>query len=73
VRRKGCRSRADGICWFTDGAREAVARAFTLAALLRECGVPVSKFATQRPGQILCGDAYQVERKAGTATSVGWQ
>src|SRR5687768_3972417 len=30
----------DGICWFVDDAREMIARAFALAALGGECGVP---------------------------------
>jgi sulfur carrier protein ThiS len=66
------RFRADGICWFTDGAREAIARAFTLAALLRECGVPVSKVATHRPGQILYRDDYQIVAKPDEATPTVW-
>jgi sulfur carrier protein ThiS len=66
------RVRADGICWFTDGAREAIARAFTLAALLRECGVPVTKVATHRPGQILYRDDYQIVAKPDEATPTVW-
>ena len=50
----------DGICWFRDDAREMIARGFALAALLGECGLPVSKVATRAPGQILYRDAYQI-------------
>lgn len=57
-----------GICWFTDGAREMIAHAFVLRALLRECGVPVTKVATHRPGQILYRDAYQMVAKPDAAT-----
>src|SRR5690349_3042123 len=37
----------DGICWFRDDAREMIARAFVLAALLEESGLPVTKVATR--------------------------
>jgi hypothetical protein len=50
----------DGICWFVDDAREMIARAFGLAALLGECGVAVAKVATRAPGQILYRDEYQI-------------
>jgi hypothetical protein len=51
---------SDGICWFLDDAREMIARAYALAALLGECGVPVTKVATRTPGQILYRDEYQI-------------
>jgi len=51
---------ADGICWFLDDAREMIERGFALAALLGECGVPVTKVATRTPGQILYRDEYQI-------------
>jgi hypothetical protein len=66
------RFRADGICWFTDSAREAIARAFAVAALLRDCGVPVAKVATHRPGQILYRDAWQIVAKPDEATPTTW-
>ena len=50
----------DGICWFLDDAREMIARGFALAALLGECGTPVTKVATRAPGQILYRDAWQI-------------
>jgi hypothetical protein len=51
---------SDGICWFLDDAREMIARAYALAALLGECDVPVTKVATRAPGQILYRDEYQI-------------
>lgn len=66
------RWRPDGICWFVDDAREAIARAFALAALIGECGVPARKVATRRPGQILYRDAWQIVAKPGAATPTAW-
>ena len=63
---------AHGLCWFVDDAREAIARAFALAALLGECGVPARKVATRRPGQILYRDPWQIVAKPGEATPVTW-
>jgi sulfur carrier protein ThiS len=64
--------RADGVCWFNDGAREAIARAFTLAALLRKCGIPARKVATRRPGTILYRDAWQIVAKPAAGTPTRW-
>jgi hypothetical protein len=64
---------ADGICWFVADAREMIARAFTMASLLRECGVPVAKVATRRPGQILYRDAWQIVAKPDAATPTLWR
>lgn len=61
-----------GICWFVDDAREMIAHAFTMAWLLRECGVPVAKVATHRPGQVLYRDAYQIVAKPEAATPTVW-
>ena len=66
------RWRKAGICWFLGSAREMIAHAFTLALLLRECGVPVAKVATHRPGQILYRDAYQIVAKPEAATPTVW-
>jgi len=66
------RFRADGICWFTDAAREAIARAFVVAALLGECGVPATKVVTHRPGQILYRDDWQIVAKPEEATPTVW-
>ena len=62
----------DGICWFRDDAREMIRRAFVLASLLRDCGVIISKLATDQPGQILYRDDYQIIAKPGADTPVEW-
>jgi hypothetical protein len=61
-----------GICWFVAEAREPIAHGFALAALLGECGVPVRKVATTRPGQILYRDAWQIVAKPVEATPTAW-
>lgn len=66
------RWRSVGICWFVDDAREMIAHAFTLAWLLHECGVPVTKVATHRPGQILYRDDFQIVAKPEAATPTVW-
>jgi len=67
------RWRPDGICWFRAEARAMIARAFVLAALLGECGVPVTKVATRRPGQILYRDDWQIVAKPDAATPTLWR
>ena len=62
----------DGICWFRDDAQEMIRRAFVLASLLRDCGANISKLATDRPGQVLYRDAYQIIAKPEAATPVSW-
>jgi hypothetical protein len=62
---------SEGVCWFVDDAREMIARAFALAALLRECDLPVTKLATRHPGQILYRDRWQVVAKPGEETPLG--
>lgn len=54
---------SDGICWFRDHAREALAHAFVLATLIEECGVPIARIWTRDPGQILYRDRWQVVAK----------
>ena len=60
------------LCWFVDDAREMIAHAFALASMVRECGVPVTKVATHRPGTILYRDAYQIVAKPEAATPTVW-
>jgi hypothetical protein len=62
----------DGICWFVDDAREMIARAFALAALVGDCGVPARKVATRRPGTILYRDPWQIVAKPDAATTTTW-
>ena len=63
---------SDGICWFVDDAREMIARAFVLAALLGESGTPCTKVATRNPGQILYRDTWQIVAKPAPDTPVQW-
>lgn len=55
----------DGVCWFRPEAeaRDAIAHAHVLAALLDECGVPVDRISARNPGTILYRDAQQVVAK----------
>ncbi len=62
----------DGICWFLADAREPIARAFALAALIGECGVPALKVAPRRPGTVLYRDPWQIVAKPEAATPVTW-
>ena len=62
VKAKG-RIWSDGVCWFRDHAREMVAHAFALAALIEDCGVPIDRIWTRDPGQILYRDPFQVVAK----------
>lgn len=59
------RWRSDGICWFLGDGGEMITHAHLLARLLHECGVPVTKVVTHRPGTILYRDAYQIVAKPG--------
>ncbi|HET8611640.1 MAG TPA: hypothetical protein VFL92_02625 [Sphingomonas sp.] len=61
-----------GICWFQGEARAMVGHAFALAALIGECGVPIAKRVTHRPGQILYRDAWQIVAKPDAATPTLW-
>ena len=54
---------SDGVCWFRDSAGEMLALAFTLAALIEECGIPVTRSWTRDPGQLLYRDHWQVVAK----------
>jgi len=66
------RWRAVGICWFRDDAREMIARAFGLRALLAECDVLISDLHTDRPGQVLYRDDYQIIAKPERETPTMW-
>ena len=59
VTRKSNR-RYGGVCWFRDDARDCIAHAYTLAALLGEAGVPVTRLKTDAPGDIVYRDAHQI-------------
>lgn len=62
VRAKG-RWFKDGVCWFRSEARDHVSHMHTLAALIEDCGVPVTRQVSRSPGQILYRDPYQVVAK----------
>lgn len=62
VRAKGI-AWSDGVCWFRGDAREMVAHAYILAALIEECGVPIARSWTRDPGQVLYRDCFQVVAK----------
>jgi len=62
-----------GICWFRDDAREMIARSHGLAALLGDCGVPISRLTTRYPGQILYRDDWQIVAKPEAETPTAWR
>ena len=62
VRSKG-RWWSDGICWFRDDAHEVIAHGNALAALIEECGIPITRVWTRDPGQVLYSDRWQVVAK----------
>ena len=64
--------RAQGICWFKPEAREMIQRAFGLRAVLRECDILISDLRTDRPGQILYKDAFQIIAKPSANTPTVW-
>lgn len=53
----------DGVCWFRGEAREMLTHAHVMAALIEDCGVPVTRRLAEHPGQILYRDAWQVVAK----------
>ncbi len=71
VTRKSNR-RYGGVCWFKDGARDCVAHAYLLSALLREAGLPVSRIATEKPGDIVYRDAHQIVAMPRSSTPTVW-
>lgn len=62
-----------GICWFKSDAREMIRRAFGLRDLLAECDIFISQLRTDRPGQILYKDDYQIIAKPAAATPTVWR
>jgi len=71
VTRKSRRPYA-GICWFRDDARSAIAHANTLATLLGECDVPITRVITDAPGDIVYRDDMQVVAMPRPETPVRW-
>ncbi len=62
-----------GICWFRGDAAEMVGNAHLMAAMLKECDIPISQIATRNPGQLLYRDDYQVVAKPYKETPINWQ
>jgi len=48
------------VSWFKPSAREHIARARELAALLEQYGVPTRMITTDRPGYVVYEDEFQV-------------
>lgn len=65
--------RSQGICWFRDNAREMVSRAHGLRVLLLECDIFIASLRTERPGQILYKDDFQIIAKPDAATPTVWR
>lgn len=61
-----------GICWFKSKASEMISRAFSLRALLGECGMQVTTIGTDNPGQILYADDFQIVAKPIATTPTQW-
>ncbi len=64
--------RAVGICWFKSDARDMICHAFTLKALLAECGYFITTKGTGNPGQILYQDKFQIIAKPRKTTPTVW-
>ena len=64
--------RSQGICWFRAEAREMVRRAYGLRSLLAECDILISQLHTDRPGQILYKDDFQIIAKPAAETPTVW-
>jgi hypothetical protein len=58
--RRGYREQRAAVCWFRDGAKEHLARATELAALLARHGVRVHRLESANPGTIVWQDEHQV-------------
>ena len=61
-----------GICWFRGDAREMIAHAFNLRALMAECGMIVTTIGSDNPGQILYADSYQIVARPRPTTPTAW-
>lgn len=62
-----------GLCWFRDDAHEALRHAYTLALLLGEAGVPVTRVVSNRPGDIVWRDHQQIVAMPHRDSPVLWQ
>ena len=73
LRMRGDRKAYAGLCWFRDDAREALRHAYTLASLLGEAGVPVTRVVSNRPGDIVWRDHQQIVAMPHRDSPVLWQ
>jgi hypothetical protein len=48
------------VCWFRDGAGEALSRIWRIVDLVEGEGVPVRVYRTRRPGIIVYADDFQI-------------
>jgi hypothetical protein len=67
-----CWKAALGICWFRSEARAMIAHAFTVRAILEECGYPIKTIGTRKPGDILYEDDFQIVAKPEKTTPTHW-
>jgi hypothetical protein len=58
--RSGYREPKHGVCWFRPSAREHLAKAAELAALLARNGVRVVRVESARPGHVVWADDEQI-------------
>jgi hypothetical protein len=61
-----------GVCWFRAGAAAHVARAFALVRWLDAAGAPLGRLETDRPGQILYRDPFQVVARPEFGSLSAW-
>lgn len=52
--------RWESICWFKSSARNMIDHAWSLRALIEECGMPLALLHTRNPGRISYEDDYQI-------------
>ena len=61
-----------GVCWFRSEARQHVAHAFALARWLDAANCALGRLETDRPGQILYRDPYQVVARPEFGSLAAW-
>lgn len=61
-----------GICWFRPEAREHLAHAHALQALIAEAGIAVGRLQTRDPGDVVWSDQDQIVAKPVHTTRVAW-
>lgn len=61
-----------GLCWFRDEAKEMIHNAHLMASILAECDVPILAISSDKVGQILYYDDYQIIAKPNKETPINW-